>query len=519
MNSVRNRFRTSLIANYFRSGISFCTGLLLARFLGPVDFGRYSFLLASVVAFRQALDSATSSAFYTFISQESRSRKFIRYYWYWIGFQFVAIATVILFLVPNSWRNSLWTGEPRGLIVLAFIASFMQSVVWINASNMAEAQRKTSKVQTLNNIMVVSNLVVVIALWHFELLAIPAVFTVLAIEYAIFSWHAYKLYTFQGPSEIESDVNVSSVESCNLIFKKYWKYCLPFIPYGILGFFHDFADRWMLQKCGGASEQAYYSVALQFSAASLLATTSVLKIFWKEIAEANHNGNIERVELLYKRATKFLYFIGAAVAGGTVPWSTEIVRITLGDAYVNGASTMMLMLIYPVHQSLGQIAGTLLYATEKTSLQIKVGIWSMGFSIFLAYILLAPSDSFLPGLSLSSNGLAYKAIVAQLISVNTLMFLISKAFNWRFEWKFQFVALFSTLSVGWACFALVNFVSGHFPNVSKLPLLLINIGRLASGSILYLIFTGILLFMWPEIAGIQKKELIAFLRSPSKTKI
>ena len=143
----------------------------------------------------------------------------------------------------------------------------------------------------------------------------------------------------------------------------------------------------------------------------------------------------------------------------------------------------------------------------------------MGFSIFLAYILLAPSDSFLPGLSLSSNGLAYKAIVAQLISVNTLMFLISKAFNWRFEWKFQFVALFSTLSVGWACFALVNFVSGHFPNVSKLPLLLINIGRLASGSILYLIFTGILLFMWPEIAGIQKKELIAFLRSPSKTKI
>ncbi|MBK9521661.1 MAG: hypothetical protein IPO13_08645 [Rhodocyclaceae bacterium] len=79
--SLRQRFAASFTANVVRSGISFATGLLLARWLGPADYGRMAFLLASFFAFRGLSDMASSSAFFTFLSQRQRSRRFISYYW------------------------------------------------------------------------------------------------------------------------------------------------------------------------------------------------------------------------------------------------------------------------------------------------------------------------------------------------------------------------------------------------------------------------------------------------------
>lgn len=70
-----------------------------------------------------------------------------------------------------------------------------------------------------------------------------------------------------------------------------------------LGFLLEFADRWMLQSWGGANEQAYFSISQQFSAIALLATASVMNILWKEVAEAHHQQDANRVKMLYQRAS------------------------------------------------------------------------------------------------------------------------------------------------------------------------------------------------------------------------
>ena len=49
--SINKRYVVSLSTNIIRSGISFSTSLLLARWLGPEDFGRMAFLLATFMAF------------------------------------------------------------------------------------------------------------------------------------------------------------------------------------------------------------------------------------------------------------------------------------------------------------------------------------------------------------------------------------------------------------------------------------------------------------------------------------
>ena len=66
-NSVGSRFSFSLIANLLKAGIGFITGLIVARGLGPEQYGRMMFLLATFMAVRGLLDLGSISAFFTFL--------------------------------------------------------------------------------------------------------------------------------------------------------------------------------------------------------------------------------------------------------------------------------------------------------------------------------------------------------------------------------------------------------------------------------------------------------------------
>ncbi|MFN3467993.1 MAG: oligosaccharide flippase family protein, partial [Candidatus Brocadiales bacterium] len=66
--SIKFRFLASILANVTRMGLGLLTGLLVARGLGPAEFGSFSFLLTSFTAISQLLDMGSSQAFYTFVS-------------------------------------------------------------------------------------------------------------------------------------------------------------------------------------------------------------------------------------------------------------------------------------------------------------------------------------------------------------------------------------------------------------------------------------------------------------------
>jgi len=85
------------------------------------------------------------------------------------------------------------------------------------------------------------------------------------------------------------------------------------------------------------------------------------------------------------KVSRVLFFVGAVVAGGLIPWSEEVISVMLGDAYIAGTVTLMIMFLYPVHQSMGQIGGTMLYATEKTRVQVVLGLSFMAASIVVVY--------------------------------------------------------------------------------------------------------------------------------------
>ena len=113
----------------------------------------------------------------------------------------------------------------------------------------------------------------------------------------------------------------------------------------VVGFLYNFGDRWLLQSFGGSIEQAFYAVAFQFGSLILLFTTSILHIFWKEIAEAHHRNDATLVKVI---AAVFSHsvFISSLSAGFLIPWAEDILTVSVGTAYSGGVATLMVMLLF-----------------------------------------------------------------------------------------------------------------------------------------------------------------------------
>ena len=109
------RFFFSASTNLIRGALNFVTGLLIARWLGPSEFGVLAFLLATFLALRQLVDPGVSSAFFTMLSERQKPILFVLYFFGWLGFQLIMATIILLFVLPDTFIAKVWPGEDRWL--------------------------------------------------------------------------------------------------------------------------------------------------------------------------------------------------------------------------------------------------------------------------------------------------------------------------------------------------------------------------------------------------------------------
>ena len=491
---VKARFVSTFIANILRAGLSFLTGLVIARTLGPSDYGHLSFLLGSFAAVANLVDMASSHAFYTFISQKQRGRQFFRYYAFWVLTQ-LFILLILVFLLPASFRQEIWLEHPKALILLVLFASFAMNQLWRFVAQIGESIRDTVAVQIRHLALAAAYLGCVAVLAGFSVVSVRTILVLQFMLYLLFSGlYAWRLY-HGGILSKEGEEDFKGV------LKEFTSYCSPLAISVGIGFLYSFGDYWLLQKFGGSVQQGYYAIGARFAAVSLIATASMLRVFWKEIAEAHSLEDMARVRLLYRRVSRGLYFIGAVISCLMIPFSREILTLFLGASYQAAWLPLSLMLLYPIHQSTGQITGTMLLATEETKTQSLIDIVFMVVSIPTAYILLAPTSAMVPGLQLGAMGLALKMVGCQILGVNLKAFFVARHIGAAFNWSHQIIVLLVLLPVGFGS----KFLADSMLSLASLDGYIIP-GVVAS-SVFYVVSVTALIYHVPSLAGVDRDQV------------
>lgn len=502
LTAVRTRFLLSVAANVVRAALSLATGLLVARGLDPSHYGDLTYLLGSFVAIRVLLDMGSSNAFYTFISRQPRGRTFYLLYFGWLLLQFAVSLLMVAAVLPQGVVEKIWFGHSREMILLALVASFMQQQVWTTITQLGESGRLTVKVQALGVAVATTHLAIVAAFVAMGTLSVKVVLLALVGEYVMVLPFASQLLHI--PALLSSAL---AEPRSAVIFADFWRYCRPLAVVGLMAFVYEFADKWLLQRFGGSSQQGFYQVAAQMSAVSLIATTSILNIFWKEIAEASARDDKERLARLYKKVSRGLLMLGAAVSCILIPWSEQIVSRLLGSAYQASWPVLALMLLYPIHQSTGQVNAAMFMACERTSAYMAIAVAGQLISLPISYFLVAsPGQHPIPGLGLGAYGLALKMVGMNLVLVNFQAWMIAKFGGWKFQWAFQLVGIAVLLLLGYLsklCATTLFSSAGSL----ELPL-----RALASGG-LYVAAAACFLWACPWVAGIERGELGRLLSS------
>jgi O-antigen/teichoic acid export membrane protein len=509
--SIKKRFLFSVSANIARAAVSLIVGLLVARGLGPADYGNLAYLLGSFWAIRALLDMGASSAFYTFIAQRQRGRLYYFVYFGWLAFQFLFSAGLVVLLLPSAVVDRFWLGQERDMILLALLATFLQNQVWQAVVQMHEAVRKTARVQTAGLLIIVVHLLLIVLMLYGGWLSIRTVLWAIVAEYlTVAVWLSRSLR--KSLAEASAGGAGSEKSSFKSVFFEYLGYCRPMVVIAVFTFCYEMADRWLLQRFGGASQQGFYQVASQLSTISLLATTSILNILWKEVAEACERGDHSRVIVLHQKTTRLLVLLAAVVSCFLAPWAEQLVDILLGNAYHAAWPVLFLMLFYPIHQTMGQINGTLFMATGRNSVYMKITVAGLLVSIPVSYLLIAPGNgALLPGLDLGAMGLAVKIVGMNILFVNIQSWVIARHYEMEFQWRYQVLFILTLLALAYAA----RFIGqGMVPAISQMigsaakPAVLIG---MACGGMIYLTGVVTLFVRAPGMTGMERSEVTALI--------
>ncbi len=485
--SVVARLTVSLFGNAVRSAVAVISGLVVARALGPADYGGFVFLLATLAVMRQLLDMGSSTAFYTFISQRPRGRRFYHFYAGWQLVQIALLLALVALLLPDWAIRMIWLGHERSTVLLACAATLLQQQVWSIATQIGESRRQTRQVQVAGVYVAVLHLLAIWALAHFGWMTQTRLFLLIALEYAVatpllFHW-------IGNPAEVE----VAEL-GWREIAAEYWRYCRPLVLNSWVGVAYGFADNWLLQRFGGPTEQGYFAASNQVAQVVLIATISLLQIFWREIAECQHTGNLGRVKTLFDRSLRLLLLISSAACCFFLPWSKEIVSNLLGQNYSSNWIVFAIMLAFPIHTALGQIVNAVYLASGRTKASANVALAFMLLSIPITYILLAPYEA--NGFGLGSIGFAGKLFLLQLVHVNILWWWICRSMGFTYQWKIQFIVPVSCLALS----IIVNFPVMHFFDFGDQLL------GMAISFPVYSFVLGYVILNWPAVVALDRAE-------------
>lgn len=512
MNSIRKRFLFSAGANIARAAVSLAVGLLVARGLGPADYGNLAYLLGSFWAIRALLDMGSSSAFYTFIAQRGRSCHYYFVYFGWVAFQFLFSVALVAVLLPSAVVDRFWLGQDRELILLALLATFLQNQVWQTVVQLHEAERKTIRIQLAGLAIILIHLALVALMLLGHWLSVRAVLWAIVGEYFIAAvWLSITLRHSGGPSEPTLMGKDGGNDSLGSVVQAYFRYCRPMAVIAVFSFCYEMADRWLLQHYGGARQQGFYQIAAQLSTVSLLATTSVMNIFWKEIAEASERGDHARVVALHQKTTHLLVFVASVVSCFLAPWAEQLVDVLLGQAYHAAWPVLFLMLFYPIHQAMGQINGTLFMATARNTIYMKITVAGLLIGIPISYLLVAPVEGGVPpGLDLGAMGLAIKIVGLNIIFVNIQSWMIARHYSAGFKWRYQILIIFALLSLGYLSRYSVEWIVSGLLQLTAAPSMFFGLGEVVLSGLIYLTLVAAVVMHSPRIAGLDKNELVTY---------
>jgi O-antigen/teichoic acid export membrane protein len=499
--SLVKRYLYKLFTNLSSLAINLVTQAIIPRGLGPRAYGDFNFLtnfFTQVIGF---LDMGTSIGFYTKLCQRPKESPLIKFYVLFIG----AVAVVTYLFVTGTHialaYPRIWPGQQ---LTYVYMAAAFAMVAWVlqilekisDASGLTVSSEKAKVIQKLVGLLLILILFVGdrLTLTNFFYYNY---FIMLALGGA-FAWIImYRAEPFKASPPVPPAPGMRQYA------QEFYHFSHPLFVYSLVGLLTGLFDRWYLQSQGGSIEQGYFGLAYQIGAVCFLFSGAMTPLLTRELSIAFSQKDLTKMAHLFQRHVPLLYSVVAFFSCFIVAQAQKVVYLFAGASFKEGVAALAVMALYPIHQTYGQLSGSVFYATNQTGLYRNIGVIFMLLGVPITYLLLAPRERL--GLGMGATGLATKMVIMQFIGVNAMLYFNTKQLDLRFSRYIahQLVCIASLLAAAFSATLVVDRVLGLKESVFS--------SFLAAGILYSLIVTG-LLFRFPSLFGLNGEDIGRILK-------
>ncbi len=496
--SLRKRYAAKLSANVLGAPLTLATQSLATRLVGVDGYGTFSLLTNFFQGLTGLLDAGVSTCFYTKLSQRPTdlglklviTRLFL-------GLTLVATAFCLV-AFATGWSKWIWLGKHAGDVWLALAYSL---ALWGSQliGLMIDAHGLTVWGEKLRLLQRVFALTLLAGMFWRHWNSLGAFFgaNISAVLFVAAGW--WWVMRREGfPVWPVGQLDIEARRECA---REFWRYSQPLVVYAAVGFVAGYGERWLLERFGGTTQQGFYGLALQTSAVCFLFISAMTPLFTREFAIAHGRDDQKRMTMLFERLAPAFYAVAAYFSLFVCLEAKEIALLAGGDKFRGAGPALAVMALYPIHQTYGQLNGSVFFATGNTRRYRNIGVLTMITGLLFTAWVLAPRR--VGGLELGSTGLAYKMVLIQFLSVNLQVWwnarLLGLSFRRILIRQVAVVVAFGT--VAWLSrFIVARAVTSMWP------------AFFLSG-FAYTLACGGLLVAWPRLVNVSREELTGRLRA------
>lgn len=501
--SLPRRYFAKLLSNSLNFLASFVSMSIVPRTLGPQDYGSFIFLKKSFQSIISFLDFNAELAYFTKVSKSDDIKKITFLYFIFSLLTGIGLLIVVSLAVFFKKVGFIWPGQSVIYVFAGAILGLLFAYV-ARLTSLGDGKEITVGLELRRASCIMIFNCVLLVLFFTRKLNLGTYFIYQIISYIIL---LLVIAAFIKKSNIYSFgiVKLSFVETKGLL-RYFYKYCHPLFVIALIGFGASFFDTWFLQRIGSSVAQGMYGLAYNLSAICFLFTGSVTPVFMQSFAKAHGQKDLGQMHKLFHRMNLF-YFVAAFFSTFFLFHIKELIMLFAGKAFLGATIPLMIMIFYPLHQTFGQLNDGFLLAMEKTRIYRNVGILMSAVGIITTYVLLAPSTYPVPGLGLGATGLAIKMVLIQLIGVNITLFITARLVKESYlkSLTYQVFILVPLLAIESIIFYFERLFFKGGELITEL------IFRFLFSGIIYLICVAVLCWIFPDIIGFSKKEIIIYL--------
>ncbi|MDD5298985.1 MAG: hypothetical protein PHD65_00665 [Gallionella sp.] len=490
-----HQYAAKLVGNVVNLIVGAIILSLIPQALGPAGYGRYEFMANFFLQVKGFLDMGTSLCFYTRLSQRQGDNGLVTFYRKLLLGASVLMIGGALLLAGTPVGNWLWAGE--GSLLVGLAACYAVATWWLDTTRkMVDAWHLTVHGEMLYAFSrVVTVLILAAAVWKSGL-KLEGYF-VYQIATLLFSIAVLTPLLSKNPATARG---VVAQQPTYAYMREFWDYSHPIAVFAAVGVLVGLADRWILQTHAGAIEQGFFGLAFQVSAVCFLFTSAMTQLMSREFAVAWDQQNMERMRSMFRRIIPMLYAVAAYFSVFIACHAEEIVWLLGGQAWEGGTMSMVIMVLYPMHQTYGQLSSSVYFATGQMRLYRNIGIAGMVAGLPLMLWLVLPVES--GGLGLGAVGLALKMVVVQFIFVNVGLWFNARMLSINF-WK-----LLAHQLIVPATFLLCVFASSALLSPLALPRLV----QFLLAGVVYTLLVSMMILLIPQLVGLQRDMIVKFVR-------